>query len=98
MGLFYEPTEGSAVAGEARRARWVRTRQAKDRTTIPVAHSTIVGPVGTLRPGLLRVSLRTDPPAPAAAPNSPANTVITPNRSVHCRAAAAGATTSALIS
>src|SRR5262245_7106836 len=99
QGVFDEPGRASAIAGSppGTRARWRKARQANDRTTIPVAQRTMVGPVGTVRPTALSRWLRADPPAPASAPNSPARSVITPSRSVHCRAAAAGATTRALI-
>ncbi len=57
-------------------------------------HSTMVGPVGRRAV----VLLITAPLTPASAPNRAARPIITPSRSVHWRAAAAGATTMALIS
>ena len=59
-----------------------------------VAASTMAGPVGVRAARLLA----TAPATPAAAPNSAASTVIGMSRSVHWRAAAAGATSIALIS
>ena len=61
--------------------------------TSTLTQRTITGPVE--RP-LARL-LRRVPLTPARPPNNPANSTITPRRLVHCRAAAAGATTMALI-
>ena len=62
--------------------------------TTALATSTITGPVG--RPAA--VALIQAPVAPETAPKTPARATTPPRRSVHWRAAAAGATTSALIS
>jgi hypothetical protein len=62
--------------------------------TMTVAESTMVGPVGMCA----AVPLSSVPLTPATAPNAAASTTITPSELVHCRAAAAGAMTMALIS
>jgi hypothetical protein len=54
----------------------------------------IVGPVGSL----VTTLLVTAPSSPTSAPKAPDRITIAPNRSVHWRAAAAGATIMALIS
>ncbi len=54
----------------------------------------IIGPVGRRD----WVTLRTAPQTPATAPNSAASAIMTPRRSVHCRAATAGPISIATIS
>ena len=63
-------------------------------STIALTQSTITGPVESPAPLLLI----TAPLTPASAPKSAANATISPRRLVHWRAAAAGATTIALMS
>jgi ABC-type Mn2+/Zn2+ transport system permease subunit len=60
---------------------------------IKLKQTTIIGPVGSPAAVLLAIA----PPIPAVAPNAAASATITPRRFVHWRAAAAGATTIALI-
>jgi hypothetical protein len=105
-GLKRDPLAAAGGAGlrvlerELSRTRFQRTRRAPGRQhqreddQSAVTERTMVGPVG--RPSA--VALITAPVTPAAAPKAPASTTITPSRSVHCRAAAAGATSIALIS
>src|SRR5690606_16821318 len=64
-----------------------------EKSTMALTHTTITGPVGRC----FSLALIVAPETPANAPKSAESTTMVPSRSVHCRAAAAGATIMALI-